>query len=341
VDELLWYSGHVDEGVFVVWAALVADGAFPRLRSIHVTERCLLSFEELTSSVRNSRMAEARFSERGLTNAPNCRAAFDDLCRCASATELMMKIDGVSAEYFGSAQDCASLPHLQQLWLICELSGRVNYRDQFNDATLLDHVASWLSRASAIHTLKLTGPVRCADLARLPCASTLRTLHLMHCPGPGYIQEASTPMFFPQLRDLNVVVYFMHLQLTHVLLESCTGLETVCIRRSSGLRWESEPSLSVDDVQALFARVSAHTALHTLTLRLPMAVEPTVFWALVPSLPRLTRLCVPLAQLSADIVPDMHARCPSVQHFEFLSGSETIPLAQALPLCMHASASRG
>jgi hypothetical protein len=336
VDELLWYSGHIDEGVFVVWAALVADGAFPRLRSIHVTERCLLSFEEFTSSVRNSRMGEARFSERGLTNAP--RAAFDDLCRCASVTELMMKIDHVSAEYFGSAQDCASLPHLQQLWLICELSGRVNYQDQFNDATLLDRVASWLSRASAIHTLKLAGPVRCADLARLPCASTLRTLHLMLCPGPGYIQEASTPVFFPQLRDLNVVVYFMHLQLTHVLLESCMGLETVCIRRSSGLDWESEPSLSVDHVRALFARVSAHTALHTLSLRLAMAVEPTAFWALVPSLPRLTRLCVPLAQLSADTVPDMRARCPGVRHFEFRSGSETIPLAQALSLCALASA---
>jgi hypothetical protein len=341
VDELLWYSGHVDEGVFVVWAALVADGAFPRLRSIYVTERYLLSFEELTSSVRHSRMVKARFSERGLTNTPNCRPAFEDLCRCASVTELSITIDITSAEYLESAQKRASLPHLQQLWLICELSGRVDYRDQFNDATLLNHVASWLSRASAIHTLKLAGPVRCADLARLPCASTLRTLHLMHCPGPGYIQEASTPVFFPQLRDLNVVVHFMHLQLTHVLLESCTGLETVCIRRSSGLRWESEPSLSVDDARALFARISAHENLRTLTLRLPMAVNPTTFWGLVPSLPRLTRLSVPLAQLSVDTVPDMHARCPSVQHFEFLSGSETIPLAQALPLRMLASASRG
>jgi hypothetical protein len=217
VDELLWYSGHVDEGVFVVWAALVADGAFPRLRSIHVTKRCLLSFEELTLSVRNSRMAEARFSERGLTNAPMCRAAFDNLCRCASATELVMKIDRVSAEYFGGAQDCAGLPHLQQLRLICELSGTVNYRDQLNDATLLDHVASWLSRASSIHTLTLVGPVRCADLARLPCANTLRTLRLILCPGPGYIQEAAAPVVLPQLRDLDLVVYFLHLQLTHVL----------------------------------------------------------------------------------------------------------------------------
>jgi hypothetical protein len=58
----------------------------------------------------------------------------------------------------------------------------------------------------------------------------------------------------------------------------------------------------------------------------------------MPSLPRLTRLCVPLAQLSTDAVTDMHVRCPNVRQFQFALGPKTISLAQAIASCTLTSA---
>jgi hypothetical protein len=311
LNELHW-RGRVDEHVFVVWAALAAEGAFPRLRRIDVTEGCL-------------------------TNAPVLRTAFHDLCRCVCVTSLILRINIASAEHFLGERDRAGLGYLQELHLICELSGSTSYLFQLNEKVLLDDVAGWLVQASAIHTLMLRGSVRCADLARLPCASTLRTLYISCCPGPGFTEDIATRVAFPRLQDLDIVAYDANFQLTHILLESCTSLETISIRHYSA-HGKLLPTVANTDVHALFAHIGAQPALRTLTLRMRMAVEPAAFWELMPSLPRLTRLCVPLAQLSTDTATDMHVRCPNVQQFQFALGPKTISLAQAMASCTLTSA---
>jgi hypothetical protein len=236
LNELHW-RGRVDEHVFVVWAALAAEGAFPRLRRIDVTEGCL-------------------------TNAPVLRTAFHDLCRCVCVTSLILRINIASAEHFLGERDRAGLGYLQELHLICELSGSTSYLFQLNEKVLLDDVAGWLVQASAIHTLMLRGSVRCADLARLPCASTLRTLYISCCPGPGFTEDIATRVAFPRLQDLDIVAYDANFQLTHILLESCTSLETISIRHYSA-HGKLLPTVANTDVHALFAHIGAQPALRT------------------------------------------------------------------------------